>query len=101
MNIVVLTGRLTQDPKLTSTQSGTAICTFCIAVRRTKEKTDFINCKAWKDTANKIAEYFRKGTAIGVVGSYYVDKYEKKDGEKRDWHYVNVNSFDFIEGKRE
>lgn len=85
MNKVILLGRLTKDPELKVTPSGVNVCSFSIAVNRRFAKegqpdADFINCVAWRNTAEFIAKYFSKGKQIGIVGSLQTDKYEK-DGQ--------------------
>ena len=75
INKVILIGRLVRDPELKHTQSGTAVCSFSIAVSRTwtkdgekKEETSFINCDAWAKGAEIITEYVKKGHRIGIEG---------------------------------
>ena len=60
MNTIILKGRLTKDPELKATQSGISICRFCVAVNRrfNKDEADFINCVAWRGTAEFISKYF-------------------------------------------
>jgi single-strand DNA-binding protein len=103
MNKVILKGRLTVDPDLKTTTTGIEYCTFSVAIDRyaakDKEKiTDFIPCKAWRQTAVFINKYFSKGKEILLDGSMQVDKYEK-DGENRTYTYVNVNNVEFCGGK--
>lgn len=89
LNNVTLMGRLTADPELKQTTSGTAVTSFTLAVDRNyskdKEKTtDFINCVAWRNTAEFICRYFKKGQLMALVGSIQVRKYEDRDGNKRN-----------------
>lgn len=103
MNIIVLKGRLTHDPELKKVGAKqTAVCNFTVATDRRfeKEKTDFINCQAWAQTAEFIAKYFSKGKEIAVVGELHIDKYEK-DGENRYSTTVNVNNVEFCGSKNE
>lgn len=87
MNIVILTGRLTKDPEKRSTQNGTATTSFSIAVNRNYKNAeggydaDFINCVAWRATADFVAKWFKKGSLINIVGSIQTRTYEK-DGRK-------------------
>lgn len=101
MNVVVLTGRLTRDPELKHAQSGKAFAKFSLAVGRAYEKdgVDFINCTAWGKTAEVIAEYIKKGGAIGVQGSLRVSQYEK-DGVKLNNTEVMVDRVEFLDTKK-
>ena len=70
-NLVVLTGRLTADPELKTTPSGVSVTTFSIAVSRRykageETQADFINIVAWRQTAEFITKYFKKGSMIGI-----------------------------------
>ena len=91
LNYAVILGRLTQDPDLKSTQSGTSVCTFTVAVDRNfakegeEKQTDFISCVAWKKTAEFVASNFSKGRMIAVEGNLRTRTYEDKNGSK---HYV-------------
>ena len=87
-NLVVLTGRLTSDPELKTTQSNVSVTSFCIAVQRRYKSgeepiTDFINIVAWRNTAEFVAKYFKKGNMIGIEGSIQTRKYTDKDGNNR------------------
>ena len=91
MNKIELIGRLCADPDFRTTQSGTAICRFRIAVnRRFKNQqtgeydADFIGCTAWRQTAEFVSRYFRKGSMIAVVGSLRNNDYTDQNGVK---HY--------------
>ncbi|MBQ6998734.1 MAG: single-stranded DNA-binding protein [Clostridia bacterium] len=96
MNKVILMGRLARDPELRSTPNGVSVCTFALAVsRRFKNANgeydaDFINCVAWRQTAEFISKNFAKGRMLGVVGSLQTRSYDK-DGQKR---YVTEVSVD-------
>ena len=103
MNNVTLIGRLTKDPDLKTTQSGLSVCRFTVAVDRpySKEKqTDFINCLAWRQTADFICKYFTKGQRIALIGSIQTGSYEK-DGSKVYTTEVNVSSVEFCESKKQ
>lgn len=105
MNNLILKGRLTADPELKQTSNATDYADFTVAIDRfagkDKEKeTDFIPCRAWRQTALFIHEYFKKGSVILISGEMRVDKYEK-DGEKRTYSYCTVNRAEFCGGKRE
>lgn len=86
MNSVILMGRLTADPELRTTNNGLNYCRFTVAVDRYSKgedkKTDFINCVAWRQTAEFIERYFSKGKMIAVQGSIQTGSYTNKDGAK-------------------
>ena len=96
MNIAILMGRMTRDPELRYTSSGKAYANFTLAVQKTKDEAEFIDCMAWEKTAETIAEYFRKGNKILVQGRLNVSTY-KKDGENKKMTRVMVYSFEFVE----
>ena len=100
-NRVHLAGRLTDTPELKRTSSDLAVTTFTIAVdRRGKEKTtDFINCTAWRGTAEFISKWFQKGNPIMVEGSIQVRKWNDKDGNRRSSTEVVVDNAYFAETK--
>ena len=105
-NKVILGGRLTADPELKTTQSGTTVTTFSVAVNRKvakdqEQKTDFITCVAWRQTAEFIARYFRKGSCICVTGSLQQRQWQDKDGNKRYATEVIVDEANFVDGKRD
>ena len=90
LNNVCVMGRLTRDPELRHTQSGTPVVSFSLAVDRDfKDKqtgerdTDFIECVAWRHTAEFISGYFAKGRAVVVSGRLQTRDYEDKQGNKR------------------
>lgn len=103
MNYITLLGRLTDHPELKHTSSDIPVCSFCLAVARpkAKDKTDFINCTAWRNTAEFICKYFRKGQRMAVIGSLTTDRYEDKDGNKRTRYEVLVENVEFCESKSE
>lgn len=89
MNKVVLIGRLTKDLELKFTQNGNAVCNFTLAVNRTYKNeqgeydSDFINCQAWRGTAQFIGDYLRKGYQIAVSGSIQTRTYQAQDGSTK------------------
>lgn len=104
MNNVQLIGRLTADPELKHTQSGTACTRFNIAVdRRVKQgeekQTDFITIVAWQQRAEFICKYFSKGQKIALTGSIRTGNYTDKDGNKRNTFEVWAENVEFCEGK--
>ena len=98
MNIAILMGRLTRDPELKYTTGGKAYANFTLAVQKTKDEAEFIDCIAWEKTAENIAEYFRKGNRILIQGRLNVSNYEQ-NGEKRKFTRVLANTFEFIDSK--
>ena len=100
MNKVILKGRLTSKPELKTTASDIYVTDFSVAVNRrfNKEQTDFINCQAWRQTAEFINKYFDKGQEILVVGELHIDKWEK-DGETRYSTRVSVDEVEFCGSK--
>lgn len=103
-NKVILIGRLTADLELKQTQNGISVASFSIACNRPYNKdkereADFINCVAWRGTAEFISKYFRKGNAIGVDGSIQTRKYTDKNGNNRTATEVLINNAFFVESK--
>ena len=89
INRVVLVGRLTRDPELKKTQSGLSIVNFTLACDRRysggkgqDKQTDFINCVAWRQSADFLGQYARKGVFVGVDGRIQVDSYDDKGGNR-------------------
>ena len=104
LNIVALQGRLSADPEQRTTQNGTAVTSFSLAVQRNVKGgdgeygTDWIDCVAWKGTAEFICKYFQKGQLMAVNGSLQTRSYEK-DGVKRKTTQVVVQSAYFCESR--
>lgn len=108
MNKVILIGRLTADPEFRQTQSGVASCKFTIAVDRKfadkntgERQADFINCIAWRQTAEFISKYFSKGNKICVEGALRTGKYQDRNYPDVT-HYttdVFVDNAEFVEKK--
>lgn len=106
LNKVVLAGRLTADIELKQTTSGVSVASFGIAINRRKtaereQETDFINCQAWRQTAEFIAKYFRKGSAICVTGSIQTRSWTDKQGIKRYATEVVVEDAMFVDSKHD
>jgi single-strand DNA-binding protein len=106
LNNVVLAGRLTKDPELRFTPEGTPVGNFTIAVQRDyKDKNtgeyeaDFFNCVAWRDTAQTIADYLKKGSFISIIGKLETRYFEAQDGKRVYLTEINVNMFHFLEKK--
>lgn len=107
MNKVILLGRLTADPELRQTQSGIATCSFTVAINNGKDKDgnerdpDFINCKAWRQTAEFISKWWSKGKMIALEGKFKTDKYQdKKYPDVNHYNsYVLVDNVEFCGDK--
>ena len=87
INRVVLIGRLTRDPELRKTQSGTSVCSFTLAVNRRQNQdgtqdADFINCVAWNKLADNIQLYQKKGNQLGIEGRINTRSYDNQQGQK-------------------
>ena len=100
MNKVILKGRLTATPELKTTATDIYVTDFSVAVNRrfNKEQADFINCQAWRQTAEFITKYFSKGQEILIIGELHIDKWDK-DGETRYSTRVVVDEVDFCGSK--
>ena len=107
MNQIILIGRLTRDPEVKTTQGGTEVCSFTVAVDRKfksasgEREADFINCVAWKQRATLIGQYFSKGSKIGIVGNLQTRKYQDKDDRTVYVSEVIVDEVEFIDKKDE
>ena len=101
INKVILGGRLTADPELKQTPQGVSVTTFSIAVNRKGKdaQTDFINCVAWRQTADFICRFFKKGSSICISGSVQTRSYEDKQGNKRTVTEIIANEAYFVDGK--
>lgn len=106
LNKVILGGRLTADIELKQTQSGVSTTTFSIAVNRKANKdqeqqADFITCVAWRNTAEFISKYFKKGSSICVAGETITRNWQDANGNKRYATEVLVSEAFFVDGKNE
>jgi single-strand DNA-binding protein len=109
MNKVILMGRLTRDPEVRYSQgdASTAIARFSLAVdRRFKREgedqtADFINCVAWRQTAEFISKYFRKGSALCVTGSIQTRSWQDQQGQRRYATDVVVDEAMFVDSRNE
>jgi single-strand DNA-binding protein len=106
-NKVIIMGRLTADPEQKQTQSGTAVTSFTLAVDRDFQKegqekqTDFITVVAWKQTAEFVTKYFRKGSAMLVDGSIQTRSWQDQQGQKRYATEVVASKICFCEAKKD
>ena len=103
MNSFNCTGRITNDLELKTTQSGISVCSFTLAVKRprVKDETDFINFTAFRQTAEYLNTYARKGTLIEVSGVLTSRKWEDKNGNKRTSFEVIVDNASILESKKQ
>lgn len=104
MNKVMLIGRLTKDPELRYTQSGSTVASFTLAVNRRFSKeneADFINCTAWQKSAEFVANYFRKGQSMALEGRLQVRSYDDKDGNRKYVAEVVADQVEFVGSKGE
>ena len=107
MNKSVIIGRLTATPELKVTPSGTNVCSFTVAVERKfkgadgNTTTDFIDCVAWKHTADFLCKYFDKGVRVAVFGELQTRTYTDKDGNNRKITEVVASEVEFADGKQQ
>lgn len=105
MNKVILIGNLTRDPEKRTTQNGTSVAAFTVAVQRKFKNadggydTDFINCVAWRSTADFVGQYFTKGSKIALTGSLQTRDYTDKNGNKRSTTEVIADDVEFVTKK--
>lgn len=112
LNKVVLVGRLTADPELKQTQGGTAVTTFTLAVNRryqpknedgspAQQQADFINCVAWRQTAEFLCRYFRKGASVCITGAIQTRSWTDQHNQKRYATEVVADDVMFVDSKSE
>lgn len=104
LNKAIIAGRLTADPEVKTTPSGLSVVSFAVAIDRkgAKEKTtDFINCVAWRQTAEFIGNYFKKGSGICVCGQIQVRNFTDKNGNNRRAVEVVADDVTFTERKQQ
>ena len=96
MTFVSLVGRLARDPDLRRTGNGNAITNFTLAISESKENTDFIDCRAFKQNAENLANYKRKGDLIAVSGKIKKDVWRDKNGTTQSRTYVIANYIEYL-----
>lgn len=107
INMVALMGRLTYEPELRSTPNGVSVLRFQIACDRNYQRSgqdrqaDFIDCVAWRQTAEFISRFFHRGDMIAVEGTIQTSNYTDKDGNKRKQIEVLANNVSFCGSKSE
>lgn len=104
MNKVILTGRITKDLELRSTNNNTSVCEFTIATNRPvtrdgERQADFITCVVFGIQAENLKKYQGKGSLIAVFGEMRVDQWKTEQGENRYKTYVLVNNVEFLNTK--
>ncbi len=107
LNVAVLMGRLVADPELRHTANDISVTSFTIAVDRSYVKSgadrqaDFIDIVAWRNTADFVCKYFRKGQLVAVQGAIQTRSYTDKDGNKRKAFEIVADNVHFAESKRD
>lgn len=107
LNHITIMGRLTRDPELRRTQSGTAVASFSLAVDRDvknqdgSRSADFIDCVAWRGTAELVSKYFSKGRMVGVSGRLQIRDWTDKDGGKRRSAEVVAENVYFADSRKD
>ena len=107
LNKAIIMGRLTKEPEKRTTQSGTSVTTFTVAVDRpfktrdAEKQTDFLNCVAWRQTADFVAQHFSKGQMIALVGSIQTRSYADRDGKNRTVVEIIADEVSFTGEKRD
>ena len=106
-NKVILGGRLTADPELKQTQTGIPVVSFSIAVNRrfqskdAPQQTDFFNVTAWRNTAEFVSKYFRKGSSICVVGTIQNRTWTDQQGTKRYATDIVADEVMFVDSRQD
>lgn len=105
-NHVIVGGRISKDPELKTTQSGITVTQFSIAVNRSRKKgeeqqTDFFDVVAWRDTAEFITKFFRKGNSICIVGSLQTRSYTDKNNNKRYVTEILADKAHFVDSMQD
>lgn len=107
MNKFIGIGRTTKDIELSQTTSGISVAKFTLAIPRKfrnadgEKEVDFLNCVAWRQSAEIIAKYVNKGDQLAVVGTIQTRSYEAQDGTRRYVTEVVVEEFEFLGGKKD
>ena len=107
LNKVILMGRLTRDPELKSTTGGVDVATFTLAVDRSyikagaEKETDFLDCVAWRGTAEFVSRYFKKGMQVAVSGRIQTRKWKDQNDQRRVSVEIVVDEAFFADSKRD
>ena len=106
MNKIILTGRLTKNPELRYTTSNVAVCQFSLAVTRNfknqngEYESDFITCITYRNSAEMMAEWTKKGDLLGIEGRLQTRSYDDKDGKKVYVSEVIVDRVEFLSSRK-
>ena len=106
LNNVVLVGRMTKDPELRCTPNNQAVATFSLAVNRNfkgqngEREADFINCVIWRQQAENLANWAKKGALIGITGRIQTRSYENQQGQRVYVTEVVANDFQLLESRK-
>lgn len=107
LNSVCLVGRLTKDPELRYTPNNQAVATFSLAVNRNfkgqngEREADFINCVIWRQQAENLANWAKKGALIGITGRIQTRSYENQQGQRVYVTEVVADGFQLLESKKD
>lgn len=107
MNKVIIIGRTTRDIEFKTTQSGTSVVEFSVAVKRTfknangEYESDFFNCVAYNKTAEKVSNYVKKGDLIAVDGKLQTRNYTDREGKKVYVTEIIAENVEFLQGKKQ
>ena len=105
INNVTLVGRLTRDPELKYTGNNTAVASFSLAVNRNfkdangEREADFINCVIWRQQAENLANWAKKGALIGITGRIQTRSYENQQGQRVYVTEVVAENFQMLESR--
>ena len=99
MNFVIETGRLTRDPEIRSTTTGTSVADFSIAVNGGKDQVYFFPCEAWGKTAEFVDKYLHKGTKVIISGYLKYQDWQNNDGKKHSKILIVADKIEFAESK--
>lgn len=107
LNVVAIMGRLVADPELRTTTQGNSVCSFRIACDRSyvqqgqERQADFIDIVAWRQQADFVSKYFKKGSMIAIEGSLQTRQYQDENGNNRTAVEVVANNISFAGAKRQ
>lgn len=105
MNKVILTGNLSRDPELTTTNGGVSVCRFTLAVQRRFQNSegerdaDFLNVVVWRGQAENCHKFLKKGSKCGVVGRIQTSSFEGQDGNRRYVTEIIADEVEFLTSK--
>ena len=106
INRVIIVGRLTRDPELRTTPNGVNVLTFTLAFDNKNKNADgtrgtsFINCTAWRQLADFVSKYCKKGSQVGVEGSLQERKFQRRDGSNASVIEIQVDGVTLLGAKQ-